>query len=409
MMQKGAKLLILIAVSAFLLAVPVNIKMPSAIASNLQEKVSQLNNVLDRLETTREKIKDYKEKEYQINSEIKTIDEQINQLNAELSQYEAQYSRAVAELEKTRKEIEALNLSISRQRSEIERLNSEAKAQEEALANRVRFMYKTGGNFIFRLVFEGSSLSEIIEYLEFVGRVAEADKELVDKLNNTRQEIERKKVELENVLAQQKQLLLRQEEEKKRLEYIISQKENKNRELESIYKTKRNMLDEVKRNRKLYEELENELEALSKKLEQEIRKLQQQQRNRVYSGQMIWPVKGVMTSKFGMRMHPILHDMRMHNGIDIAAPSGTPVKAAQSGKVIMAGALGGYGNCIIIDHGNGVSTLYAHLSSIKELVGQEVHQGNVIGRVGSTGYSTGPHLHFEVRVNGVPRNPLNYL
>ena len=118
---------------------------------------------------------------------------------------------------------------------------------------------------------------------------------------------------------------------------------------------------------------------------------------------LIWPVIGPVTSPFGMRWG------RMHEGIDIAAPTGTAIRAAAGGSVIYAGWLGGYGNLVVIDHGNGLATAYGHQSSVAVATGQAVSQGQTIGYVGSTGHSTGPHLHFEVRVNGVPVDPLGYL
>ena len=116
-----------------------------------------------------------------------------------------------------------------------------------------------------------------------------------------------------------------------------------------------------------------------------------------------WPTSGQVSSGFGPRWG------RMHQGIDVAAPTGRPITAAKSGKVIVAGSSGGYGNLVVIDHGGGLSTAYAHQSRIAVRVGQPVTQGGLIGFVGSTGFSTGPHLHFEVRVNGVARDPLPYL
>jgi murein DD-endopeptidase MepM/ murein hydrolase activator NlpD len=123
----------------------------------------------------------------------------------------------------------------------------------------------------------------------------------------------------------------------------------------------------------------------------------------------MWPVVGNMVSGFGMRYHPILHVMRMHTGIDIAAPYGTLVKAADGGQVIQAGYDGGYGNTILVYHGGGFATWYAHLQGFNCSVGQFVARGQVIGFVGSTGLATGPHLHFEVRINGEPQNPLQFL
>ncbi|HEY7875142.1 MAG TPA: M23 family metallopeptidase, partial [Actinomycetota bacterium] len=117
----------------------------------------------------------------------------------------------------------------------------------------------------------------------------------------------------------------------------------------------------------------------------------------------IWPLNGPVTSGYGYRWG------RLHAGIDISGYTGQPIIAAKSGVVIEAGSMGGYGNGTVIDHGGGIATLYGHQTSIGVSVGQRVSQGDVIGTVGSTGYSTGPHLHFEVRVNGSPQNPMNYL
>jgi murein DD-endopeptidase MepM/ murein hydrolase activator NlpD len=123
----------------------------------------------------------------------------------------------------------------------------------------------------------------------------------------------------------------------------------------------------------------------------------------------MWPVAGRVSSGFGMRRHPILGTMRMHTGIDIVAPNGTLVKAADGGQIIQAGYDGGYGYSIIVYHGGGFSTVYAHLSRILVAVGQNVARGEVIGLVGATGWATGPHLHFEVRINGAAQNPIQFL
>jgi len=127
------------------------------------------------------------------------------------------------------------------------------------------------------------------------------------------------------------------------------------------------------------------------------------------SGRFIWPVNGVITSPFGYRNHPIFGRQILHSGIDIGVDSGTPVHAADSGVVVEAGWLGGYGYAVVIDHGNGLSTLYGHNSSLNVSAGQSVSQGQVIAYSGSTGNSTGPHVHFEVRANGDPVDPTGYL
>jgi murein DD-endopeptidase MepM/ murein hydrolase activator NlpD len=127
------------------------------------------------------------------------------------------------------------------------------------------------------------------------------------------------------------------------------------------------------------------------------------------SGRLGFPADGPISSPFGMRMHPIFHTMRMHTGIDIGAAYGAPVRASARGIVVTAGVITGYGNAIVVDHGGGLATLYGHLSRFAVRSGQEVAAGQTIGAVGNTGNSTGPHLHFEVRVRGVPVDPMGYL
>jgi murein DD-endopeptidase MepM/ murein hydrolase activator NlpD len=124
---------------------------------------------------------------------------------------------------------------------------------------------------------------------------------------------------------------------------------------------------------------------------------------------MIWPVNGPVTSGFGWRIHPVFHTRRFHSGIDISSPYGTPIRSAASGKVIFAGSQTGYGNYVIVYHGGKIATLYAHMSSIGVSYGASVVQGGTIGRVGCTGYCTGPHVHFEVRLNGNPVDPMGWL
>ena len=174
------------------------------------------------------------------------------------------------------------------------------------------------------------------------------------------------------------------------------------------------MINKLRTNRAFYERSEAELASQSASLQAMLAKRSESQSAgiKVTTG-FIRPLGGQITSPFGYRTHPIFHSRIFHSGLDIAAPMGTPIKASNSGKVIMAGWYGGYGKVVIIDHGvvrgQPITTLYGHMSSINVSQGQKVSQGQVIGRVGSTGYSTGPHCHFEVRVKGQPRNPLNFI
>ncbi len=151
-----------------------------------------------------------------------------------------------------------------------------------------------------------------------------------------------------------------------------------------------------------------QLQAESRRLAEQIRRSASRGSGRVGKGGLIWPANGEVTSRYGWRTHPIYGSRRFHAGVDIGAGNGATIRAATSGKVIHAGPSSGYGNLVVIDHGNGFSTAYAHQSRIKVSNGQKVSRGDVVGYVGSTGNSTGPHLHFETRINGDTVDPMKY-
>jgi murein DD-endopeptidase MepM/ murein hydrolase activator NlpD len=167
------------------------------------------------------------------------------------------------------------------------------------------------------------------------------------------------------------------------------------------------LLDEIHRNIAAAEEHKDGLEADAERLEDEIARLQSSEGEA--PGILAWPIIGRVSSPFGYRVHPILGVRKLHTGIDISGSTGTPISAAADGTVILSQTYGGYGRAVVIDHGGGMATLYAHQSSIAVSVGDVVSRGEVIGYVGCTGSCTGPHLHFEVRLNGVPVDPMQYL
>lgn len=176
--------------------------------------------------------------------------------------------------------------------------------------------------------------------------------------------------------------------------------------MEGIYEEKSQLLSDTRANKNALIAMDKEFEIKESEI---VRILESYKYGNVPGGKFMWPVAGRVASGFGMRFHPILGYMRMHTGLDIVAPSGTIVKAADGGEIIQAGYDGGYGNSIVVYHGGGYATWYAHLSRILVSVGQTVGRGEVIGLVGATGLATGPHLHFEVRINGAAQNPLGFL
>jgi murein DD-endopeptidase MepM/ murein hydrolase activator NlpD len=190
----------------------------------------------------------------------------------------------------------------------------------------------------------------------------------------------------------------------------------KNVEIQRAIEVDRVLRDKYRNDANFYARAEAELLAESNNITAQIRALTGKKSFQVVkgsTGKFIWPVTGTITSNFGYRFHPIHKRTIRHTGLDIAGPNRAPIKAADGGQVIWAGWKGGYGKTVMINHGNrdgkNIVTLYGHLSGIAVSTGSTVSKGQVIGYEGSTGYATGPHLHFEVRVDGVPVNPLSYL
>lgn len=203
------------------------------------------------------------------------------------------------------------------------------------------------------------------------------------------------------------------EREKRQLSGIIKNINNENANIESTIKQNKAMIAKIKNDKRAYERSERELKRLSDNLTAIISKSTKNSGVVVGSG-FILPVNGArISSPYGTRIHPIFHTKIFHTGIDYAIAQGTPIKASNAGKVIYSGWYGGYGKVVILDHGSctgaPTTTLYAHMSRQNVRVGDNVTRGQVIGFVGSTGYSTGPHVHFEIRINGKHVNPNKYL
>ena len=185
------------------------------------------------------------------------------------------------------------------------------------------------------------------------------------------------------------------------------------KDIQRAIQENRNMINRLKTDRAAYERSERELERQSANLQSMISRGYSHSTVKISSSGFMKPIAGRITSPFGWRVHPIFKSRTFHSGVDIGGPNMGSIRASNSGRVIYAGWYGGYGKVVIIDHGsvNGhpTTTLYAHMSVTKVSKGQAVTKGQVIGLEGTTGYSTGPHCHFEVRINGKPNNPLNYI
>jgi murein DD-endopeptidase MepM/ murein hydrolase activator NlpD len=280
--------------------------------------------------------------------------------------------------------------------SELKLSEGNLQAKEGKFKARLAEMYKGGTINYLELLVASKSMSDFLNRLYFFGKVIGVDANLVQGIRADVQTVKVKKGALE----------VRTEEIRGLAKVIAEKKE----QVSSLAQEKKGIYDKLKERREEYERQIAELEKSSNELEALILKKTARKGGKAYgSGRMIWPLHGRLTSPFGWRRSPWGGRSQMHTGQDIAAAYGSPIAAADAGEVIFAGWWDGYGKAIVVDHGKGITTVYGHLSRIYKQVGDVVAKGQTIGLEGSTGYSTGPHLHFEVRVRGKPVNPLGYL
>lgn len=350
-----------------------------------------------------------------LKAKLADITKRMHNIKAHLSKTKKQERFAYQRLIETSRKLDRVEIELRENEIKIQNLQRnidslsrditlkqiQLRQRQQKLEKRLLEFYKQGGRGGFLAVFLGvSDTFSLLSRSYYMKQVLQEDKSLFD-------EIKREKALLES----QKSLL---EEEKRKSILLKQQQEEHKRELEQEKRERSALLKEIESKRIEYERALEELERNSREIEQMLLNLEktpegQKRLATPWRGGFIYPVRGQLTSRFGMRTHPIYGIRKMHTGIDLSAPAGTRIKAAAGGVVVFAGWWGGYGKVVIIDHGGGISTLYAHCSAIYVSNGQKVAQGEVIAEVGSTGLSTGPHLHFEVRKNGKPVDPLSYL
>ena len=356
-----------------------------------------------------------KEEKEALNSEKEDLQETISSLTDEHASViekkaalDQQNELARQEIEIISEQIDIYDQIIENKQAELEEAETEEAEQMESLRSRMRAMEEQGTVSYMAILFEATSFSDLLSRIDMVREIMERDNELEANCIDAREHLEEVKADYETTLADQEIAKAELLEKKAQLEADI----------EAACQLILDLEDDIE----AYEAFYAEKEAREAEIDEDIRELlaelDAQQKaaeeagktgNITGTGTYIWPLPGYSPgSAYGWRLHPILGVMKFHAGEDIGAPSGTPILAADSGIAYPASNPGGYGNYVLINHGDGRSTLYGHMTSYCVSYGQSVNQGDVIGYVGSTGLSTGPHLHFEVRVNGNTTDPKSY-
>jgi len=307
-------------------------------------------------------------------------------------------------LEKTQTVLEANTIKLSNAKSDLsrtikrlDRTKRQLKRRKDLLERRIVDMYEGDDLGYINVILGSKDMWSFLTRAYYLKQILRNDSELISQIDSDKKLIEKDQLRQKRRVAEV-------------LTIQVSLVEQKN-EVASLVTDKKMQLERIEHSKDLYEKAEDELLATSREIEASIRRIQSSASGKkgtsmVFRGGLSLPVSGPISSRFGYRVHPITRVYKLHTGVDIRARRGTPIHASADGVVILSGWYGAYGNAVVVDHGSRISTLYGHCSRLAVRNGQSVKRGQIVGYVGSTGLSTGPHCHFEKRVNGTPVNPL---
>jgi len=332
------------------------------------------------------------------NNRLQLVQEEISSNMQQLQELDNQLAQAEEEIIKINTQVEELNLQISENEEKLKKTQEEYDSLQDVLNTRLVQMYETPQLEFLQVLLESKSVTDFLSTYYAMKELAEYDAELLETVKQQKREIETTK----QILAEKKtQVMQSKQSQQKKSQVLDNTKTMRAYYISKLSKEEKALQDQI-----------DEYNLQVATIEAEIKLLALNSISEDYiGGAMMWPIPGYtgITSGFGMRVHPITGAYKLHTGVDVGAPMGASFVAAANGIVSKATFNHAYGNMVIIDHGGGVQTLYAHGSEIVVQVGQTVATGDEVLKVGSTGYSTGPHAHFEIRINGQTVNPLDYL
>jgi murein DD-endopeptidase MepM/ murein hydrolase activator NlpD len=388
-MKTMSKILVLLLVGLIGIGIAPFRDLAAYSASMSEEDKLAIKRAEQQMEDISNQAEELAKEQQRIASEQKTVLGEMKQLSNQIGVLEKEIKELDGQIKDREGQIEVLV-------ADIEVKSGEVAQRNQYFDERLNQIYRDGDISALDVLFASSSLTDFLTRYDLMQRVVENDIDLLTGLREAKMGLEGQKAALE--------------EAKAGLEEEKSARQEKSTDLNRQWSKQRSMSRELEADMALAMEAEDELNALSKKLEKFIADTQAKYKAAYMgSGTLAWPVPGYsrISSYYGYRIHPIYKVNRFHTGIDIPANSGTTVIASETGNVIMATTYGGFGKTVILDHGGGVATQYSHLSSISVSQGQRVYKGDKVGGVGTTGLSTGNHLHFQIMIDGATVDPLS--
>ena len=359
-----------------------------------EENKSETNSSTD-LQTQRELLQNQLN---EANADLTDVQSDISDNLQQVQKLDEKISKAETELEEQESKITELKNSIDEVEKELNIVTEKYNNQKDLFEQRIVAMYEAGETKYLDILLKSKNISDFLSSYYVISELAKVDEELLNDIGEKKKKIDTSKTKLEN--------------EKTQLATIIENQTRTTRTLQNTKKMRESFLEKLSDEEK---QIQNQIDEYNEQFEEINRQIIALASNGIdtqyIGGTLAWPVPGytTITSKYGMRVHPITGVYKLHTGVDLGAPQGANFIAANDGIVTKATYNAAYGNMVIIDHGGGISTLYAHGSEILVEVGQTVKRGDPILKVGSTGYSTGAHAHFEVRINGVTTDPMPYI
>lgn len=394
-----------------------------SIKNEIEDNKSKIESLEDEKSNLNNEIQGKKDEVNELEDRITEKENELNELQLEISEYQKEIDNMQSEISELINSINESKLEVENKEKYIVELKEEEARIKELLDARVRSVYKVdlSKQYIYMLI-KSKNIFEIFQNINNINQIINFDKKLIKNYKDNQETISNEIAQIELKITEQEEaqgaIEAKQSdiiEAKNKVVAIQSEEESKKNELLAMQREKQNSIVALENDSEKISSEIAELESHNEELEAELDRIinsvngSNADNNVQTESGFLRPISGRITSYYGYRVNPVTGEYKLHKGIDYAGDYGDSIKASKSGVVEYSGWITGYGNTIILGHGNGVQTLYPHAQTLNVNYGDTVKQGDVIATVGSTGNSTGPHLHFEIRINGEAVDPLNYI